>query len=571
MASKIQLNTLAGCKWWDITTKDSPLVPPASYPVTQDLASEVYEETLSAFELLMKKDSEQQWLRKVAATGTHSDQVAALVTLTQMSPVLGMHHVRQLLNLGQVKANRIVLPALIALKRLMIEHLLPSRKLNFFTASIASAQNKQGGITKTDLLLWQFEDFLKKSMATLVQILFDSQTSPIESLRTGCVDISFDLLAAIKGAAVTGEQEKPLLKLLVKALDDKAEKRVSAKASLFLGKLAKKRPHLKEQIVDEVREQHLVFSQPKTDYSRGISLACSFFSVFPLNKQDDAFVASKLIAVLSELVKGIIQKKQTRDKKRKLSSTCGLSEADARVLRLCLKGMETALSAADGDCPLPETTTSLLIRLSHETNIAGLSVSILNFLHRLSQQLKTDSPKLLRALYAQAATIETYLGSSLPWFLNLVKEAMLSEDAFSKESVKIAFRRRLVQAACCVTDPGVISVVLVLAELKQLEQTARDEDDDDAIISGEEKLAYNPAHWDPVAAGASSIWEKGLLAHHFDHTVRKAVDSAPVEVPESERNLCALLVEVSKLQLEKKKKKKVSMEDALVDLPGGGL
>ena len=131
MSKYIPLNSLAGCKWWDISTETSPLFAGS---LSQDAATEVYEETLSAFEQLMKKDSEQQWLRKVAATGTHSDQVAALITLTQMSPVLSMHHLRQLLNLAQVKANRIALPALIALKRLMVEELLPNnRKLNFFS------------------------------------------------------------------------------------------------------------------------------------------------------------------------------------------------------------------------------------------------------------------------------------------------------------------------------------------------------------------------------------------------------------------------------------------------------
>lgn len=566
--SRIPLNSLAGCKWWKIATAESP---PVAGIVNQELAMEVYEETLCAFELLMKKDSEQQWLRKVAATGTHSDQVAALITLTQMSPVLAMQHLRQLLSLAQVKANRVALPAMIALKRLMVEDLLPNRGLKFFAAAVEE-HCKNEAITKTDLLLWQFEDFLKKTMATLVQVLFDSQSSPIESIRTGCVDISFDLLACVKGASVTGEQEKPLLKLLVRALGDKAEKRVSAKACLLVRKLALLRPHLKESIVDEVREQHLVFPKNCQDYSRGISLACSLFSGFPLNKQDDSFVASKLVAVLSELVDLIISKKEGRDKKRKFAATCGLSEADARVLRLCLKAMETAFAAADSECPIPDRTSSLLIRLSHETRIAGLSVAILNFLNRLCKELKTDSPKLLRAIYAQAGSLETFLGASLPWFLTLVKDSVLS-DPLRKECVKIAFRRRLVQSASCVSDPGVISIVLALAEVKALELclTASNKDlDDEFITPPDNRFGYNATYWDPVHAGADLepfLWERNLLTHHFDETVRSAAKSSQVEVPESERNLCSLLVEVSKMQMEKSKKRKISIEDAVVDLP----
>ena len=253
-SERIPLTSLAGCKWWEVDTATTTPLDVAKH--TLDFAMDVYEETLSEFESLMKKDSEQQWMRKVAQTGTHSDQVAALVTLTQMSPILGMHHIKQLVSIAQVKANRIVLPAMTAIKRLMIDELLPKdRKLKFFT------EHKFGPKpTKSTLLLAYFEDFLKKSFATFVQLMFDSQTSPIESIRNMCVEFSFDLLACVVGAGVAGEQEPALLKLLVKSIGDKAERRVSAKGCLLLRKLATKRPHLKETIIEEIREQHLVGS-----------------------------------------------------------------------------------------------------------------------------------------------------------------------------------------------------------------------------------------------------------------------------------------------------------------------
>lgn len=571
MTGKIALNSLAGCKWWDISTSQSPTVETAA---SLDVAMNIYEETLSEFESLMKKDSEQQWLRKVISTGTHSDQVAALVTLTQMNPVLAMPYLRQLLNLAQVKASRIVQPALAALKRLLVEDLLPSRKLKFFSEQDLLTKS---GITKTHLLLFYFEDLLKKTFATFIQLLFDAQTSPIESIRTSCVDFSFDILAVTKGANATGEQEKPLLKLLVKSLGDKAEKRVSAKACLLIRKLAVKRPHLKEQLVDEVREQHLI--APKSganstavdQYSRGIVLACSLFSSFPLNPQDDAFLAGKLVKIVSELVNKIIDKKQARDKKRKLDATCGLSEADARVLRLCLKALAVAFAAAGSECPLPATTNALLIRLSHETTIPGLSVAILNFLNRLSQELKTDSPKLLRAIFGQVGNVSVYLSNSLPWLLSLVRDSVLG-DAYAKDPTKIAFRRRLVQVASCVSEPGVLPVILALTEPKQMEADILKQADDDEDSSADER-GYNPSFWDPCSAGAEKeqiVWERHLLKFHFDETVRKAADSASVEVPEESKSLSSRLVDVSKLQLEttSKKKRKVTVEDAPIEMPG---
>jgi hypothetical protein len=577
----IPLNTLAGCKWWEIKVRESPVIE--TIP-SVELGMDIYEETLSSFEALMKKDSEQQWLRKVSSTGTHSDQVSALITLTQMSPVLAMPHIRQLLNLAQVKANRIIQPALSAIKRLLVEELLPpNRKLVFF-----HEQSKGKTAYKSQILLWYFEDFLKKAVATFVQLLYDSQSSPIESIRTSCVDFSFDILCTIKAAHVSVEQEPALLRLLVKALGDKAEKRVSAKAALLLRKLAARRTHLKEAILDEVKDQHLVRAPTgagtESTYSRGINMACSLFTTFPLNPQDDAFVAGKMVGMLSTFVNEIIAKKKERDRKRKLEQTCGLSEADAKILRLCLKALESSFAIAGSECPIPETTNSLLIRLSHETTLPGLSVAILNFLNRVSKELKTDSPKLVRAIYGQLANMSVYLGSSqLAWLLSLVKEAVL-EDPFMKDSTKQAFRRRLMQIAACVSEPSVLTVVLALVEPKQLEAqllTAHADNDDDEGPSMDErnkKFGYNPSFFDPVFSNVDSeplLWERSLLKHHFESSVQVASDSLPVAVPEEVKSLSQLLVDVSTKELDeekiaKKRKKRASvpLEDVEIEMPG---
>jgi hypothetical protein len=576
---KIPLNTLAGCKWWDIETNTTAKLESKKF-ANLDFAMEVYEETLCEFENLMKKDSEQQWLRKVIKTGTHSDQVAALITLVQMSPVLGMPHIKQLLVLAQVKAVRIIQPALTAIKRLMIEELLPAdRRLKFFTE-----QNFGSTVTRTDLLLAYYEDFLKKSYATFIQLMYDCQTSPIESVRNSCVEFSFDLLARVKGANVSGEQETPLLKLLVKGLGDKAERRVSAKAGLFLKKLATKRPHLKEAIIDEVKEQHLMFkastksaSANSMDYDRGMSLACSLFSSFPLNKQDDAFVGSKLVGILSDLVNGIIEKKNFRDKKHKLVSNAGLNECEARVLRLCLKALESAFSAAGADCPIPETTNALLIRLCHETSIPGLSISILKFLKTVSAELKTDSPKLLRALYGQIGSIPAYLSNSLPYLLSLVKESVM-DDAFSRVETKAGFKRRLIQVSSSVIEP-VLPVVFALCEprkmVNELRTNAGFDDDPDENTIPSNRYGYNPEFYDPIGANALAephLWESVLLRHHYDEAVRNAVDAMSVEVPKEAPTLSSMLIGVSTMMTEaekkKAKKRKEDVETAPIEMPG---
>jgi hypothetical protein len=566
--STIELKDLAGTKWYEIALNEGPKIETRP---SLELAMDVYEETLSAFEDLMRKDSEQQWLRKVVKTGTHSDQVAALVTLAQMCPVLGMPHIKQLVNLCQVKATRIAEQAMTALKRLLVEDLVPSRKLVSFIETIATSppMYKQG------LLIAYFEDFMKKTIATFVQLLFDSQTSPIESTRNACVEYSYDLLACIKGAHCSGEQEKPLLKLLIKALSDKAQRRVSAKAALMIRKLAKLRPHLKETIIDEIRDQHLLIAKmpsmkkksTQMDFDRGMSLSCSLLSVFPLDPQDDVFVATKLVTILSELVNRLIAKKDARDKKHALPSNAGITENEARILRLCLQALEKAFSVAGSDCPVPETTNSLLIRLCHETTIPGLSISILNFLHRLSIELKTDSPKLLRALYGQIGSIPTYTSNQLPYLLSLVKESVIDNNvtAASFEPCRIAFKRRLIQVAASVAEP-VLPVILALVQPADLEARLAEINEDLVVDS---KFGYNPSFFDPSKTEAETeprLWERELIKHHFVESVRAAADAQIVAAPEEPPSLSAMLVNVSALQQEKRKRKReIDTDDMHLD------
>jgi hypothetical protein len=340
---------------------------------------------------------------------------------------------------------------------------------------------------------------------------------------------------------------------------------------------------MKEKIIDEVKDQHLVRAVGKgvgdTTYSRGVNLACSLFTTFPWNRQDDAFVASKLVTILSGFVNEIVAKKEQRDKKRKLELTCGLSEADAKILRLCLKALESSFAIAGSDCPIPETTNALLIRLSHETTLPGLAVSILNFLNRVSKELKTESPKLVRAIYGQVGNMAVYLGSAqLAWLLSLVKDSVL-EDAFVKESTKWAFRRRLMQVASSVTEPSVLPVVLALTEPKQLEIDCNKSalDEDDGPTDKFSSFGYNPSFHDPVGANVEaepSVWERHLLKHHFEATVRVAADSIPVDVPDEAKSLSQLLIDVSTMQTaeeakqKKRKTVKEDLDDVDVEMPG---
>ncbi len=303
------------------------------------------------------------------------------------------------------------------------------------------------------------------------------------------------------------------------------------------------------------------------DFDRGLSLSCSLFAVFPLDPQDDVFVATKMVHILSELVNRLIVKKENRDKKHALPNNAGVTENEARILRLCLQALEKAFAVAGSDCPVPETTNGLLIRLCHETTIPGLSIAILNFLHRLSIELKTDSPKLLRALYGQLGCIPSFTSSQLPHLLSLVKESVMdAPQSVSFEPVRIAFKRRLLQVAASVTEP-VAHVVLALTQPADLAGKLAEMNDDG---THESKFGYNPGFWDPLKTEAhleSVLWEKVLLSHHFASGIATAAQAQIVDTPAEPPSLSAMLVQVSAMELEKKTKRKRSLnvDDVHID------
>ncbi|KAF4659219.1 hypothetical protein FOL46_006688, partial [Perkinsus olseni] len=115
------IKSLAGSKWFNIAVQKRPTKGEETNGNLEELhkeAEELYNSTVARFESLMRKDSEQAWLRKTVKVGTLSDRVTALVTMSQFCPVLALPQLKALLAMCSKKAAREVQVGVDAVKEL---------------------------------------------------------------------------------------------------------------------------------------------------------------------------------------------------------------------------------------------------------------------------------------------------------------------------------------------------------------------------------------------------------------------------------------------------------------------
>jgi ribosome biogenesis protein MAK21 len=163
-----------------------------------------------------KGGSNLQWLQQAQRGGTTSDKVAAMALLVQENPIANLRSLDALINMAAKRggARAVVGTALDALKELWLEVLLPpERKLKFFEQQSLSLI-KPGKEGDTALLLWAFEDALKKRYAVFVDHVDHLSRDNLEFVKDRASKTAYDLLAA------RPEAEAALLSTLVNKLEN---------------------------------------------------------------------------------------------------------------------------------------------------------------------------------------------------------------------------------------------------------------------------------------------------------------------------------------------------------------
>lgn len=189
--------------------------------------------------------SEASFLSKIIQSGTLSDRLSALTLLVQSGPI---HNVKALETLksmaerGKGKGGREEsLKALRCIVDWWVGGGAPNRKLKYFR----DRPVRHPSVTDQHLLLWYFEDWLKKYFFSVLQILEMLSLDPLIYVRTQSLNLISTLLRD------KPEQEQNLLRLLVNKLGD-TDKAICSRASHHILQLLQTHPSMKSVIVTEI-------------------------------------------------------------------------------------------------------------------------------------------------------------------------------------------------------------------------------------------------------------------------------------------------------------------------------
>ncbi|KAL5529557.1 hypothetical protein ACEPAG_5542 [Sanghuangporus baumii] len=240
-------------QWYTLLSPLPPrktsLGPPSSQTLSQKQshASSLHASELAAYEnatsasKLTASSSDAAFLQKILTGGTLSDRLSALTLLAQSSPLHNTRALETLRTMANKKGREESLKALRAICDWWVGGGAPDRKLKYFVDQPLN----QPGVTDKYLLLWYFEDWLKKYFYTILQTLETLSLDPLPYIRLQAMALIFTLLRD------KPEQEQNLLRLLVNKLGD-SERSVASRASYHLLQLLQTHPSMKAVVVREI-------------------------------------------------------------------------------------------------------------------------------------------------------------------------------------------------------------------------------------------------------------------------------------------------------------------------------
>ncbi|KAJ3277425.1 hypothetical protein HDU76_010370, partial [Blyttiomyces sp. JEL0837] len=249
-------------------------------------AKTLYEEEVAKYDKIkFQSESDRNFMSTVLKSGTTTDKVSAVTLLIQESPVHTLALLRdQMINgMARKKSRREAILAIDAIKDLATGSLLPDRHLKYFRDQPLFSPK----VTPRHLILWYFEDSLKKVYFEFLKLLEELSKDPLGHVKSKMLVYISDLLSS------KPEQESNLLALLVNKLGDNDGK-ISSKAGYLLSAVLEKHPAMKDVVVKEV--ERFLFRQNVGKQSQYNAL--TFLNQVVLSNRDtDVVVANHLIDV----------------------------------------------------------------------------------------------------------------------------------------------------------------------------------------------------------------------------------------------------------------------------------
>ncbi|BFZ64904.1 RNA-binding ribosome biosynthesis protein mak21 [Saitoella coloradoensis] len=496
-----------------------------------------------------KSSSDRQFLATVMKSGTLNDKVSALTLVIQESPLHATRTLDTLLGMSRKRSRNEAVQSVGALKDLLTGTVLPDRKLRFF-----KQQPELGaeGMTDRHLVVWAFEDYLKRWYFDLLQVMEQLSMDQLPFARNHMVTYLFELLRD------KPEQEQNLLRLLVNKLGD-TDRKVASKTSYNVLQLEQSHPFMKSIVIREIEQ--LVFKPSVPQHAL-------YYAMITLNQTilatRDTEVANRLIDVYFAFFTKLLQtskpvQKPAAKKGEKLSKKAQkkldeeekamlqAEETNAKMISAVLTGVNRAFPFSKVDDDVFEKHLDTLFRITHTGNF-NTSIQALLLIFQVINAKQLVSDRFYRTLYESLLDHRLITSSKQAMYLNLLFKALKADGNVPR--VK-AFVKRMVQTTSLHQPSFICGMLYLLSELEIAMPTVRgmlrnpemndddeeevfrdapdddDEEEEKAVVSTEQKKevasanGYDGRKRDPQFANAdgSCLWELSPLLTHFHPTV----------------------------------------------------
>jgi ribosome biogenesis protein MAK21 len=520
------------------------------------------------YEEFSKSSSQRKFLSQILSDGTLSDKISALTLLIQEAPAHNLKSFETLLNFTNKKSRNSALQSINALKDLLVNGLLPDRKLRYFKNQPLSLLS-----TKKQLALFYFEDYLKNFYFQIIQVLERLCHDPIIHVRMNVVSHIFDLLK------MKPEQEVNLLRLGVNKIGD-IDNKVSAKTSYQILQLEQAHPNMKRIVIDAVID---------TAFKKNTDYHTNYYSILTLNQ---TILARREDGIANELVKtyfALFEKlliesdphnadkevdesatKTNNYKNRKMNFKKGkkggksikvekteaevIEEKNSKLFSALLTGLNRAFpfSKLPNEVFLKHLET--LFKITHSSNF-NTSIQALVLIHQIITTQKLSDDRFYRTLYESLFDTRLVTSSKQGIYLNLLFKSLKQDSNIQRVQ---AFVKRIVQICYNWLNIGsVAGMFYLLLELEksvpQIKNLAINTPVDykyesDAEENGEESSepkpkkelpVYDGRKRDPRFANAdrTSIWEINEFLNHYHPTVQLYAESFLTEQPQVKPDL----------------------------------
>jgi len=410
-----------------------------------ELAEKFFNNEVELYKKVGKESNGNKvWMQNVITSGTMSDRFAALSLNLSNSPIHNLESFERLLKIANKKEKRICRQALVAIKDVLINVLLPDRRLRPFykqpIKSLAKAFVSSDGSAnwshescKKRMILWWFEDKLKKLMVEFVDRVRELTCDPLKEAKKASMLVAFEILNN------KPEQEKAFLQMIVNKLGDPTKDKIAQKALDMANKLIERHPLMQSIVINEVRD--LLFQ------SQSIGSRCQYYCINLLNQQmlsiERKDVAQSLVKIYMNFFKACTKKS---------------IKSDDKMLGALLTGMSRAFPYADIAEKEVSDQIDLLFKTTHVTNL-NTTIRALMLLQQMFNARDEPNDRFYNALYSSLMHKELPVSSSRhPMFFNLMFRSLKHDPI----DVRVqAILKRLLQV-CSFQSPAFIAASMVL-------------------------------------------------------------------------------------------------------------